>query len=163
MHIALISVEVNRSMCDQGISTPFVNRSDAECFTVCGVGAFEHFCNANMDDVRLNVQVQLPKPTPQCYDIYRQPISREQWQSYQRTPQYRRIGLWQNENATEHVSTVWTGVDDSGCQPPHIFETMLVRFHDGTPRIENVFKSTCLADAREAHRQVIELVREGRL
>jgi hypothetical protein len=157
---AFMCVEGVQHMREHGVPNPVVNLSDTQILATAAVNAFNVFCNVNMDGVQMNVQVEV-QPDPQFADKYGTPITEAQWQELQRDHAYKQVALWRN--GLESVFTMWTGLDINGCKPPHIFATVVVRFVDAVPQIQHRFQSTCLADAREAHRQVIELVRVGRL
>ena len=125
---ALMCVEGVHEMRERGIPGPAVNLSDTQIFVSAALNAFNLFVNVNMDNVRMNVDVQV-RPDVQFRNKYSQPITEEVWQGLQRDPDYKWIAKWQN--GLENVYTVWTGVDGNGCQPPHIFATAVIRFIDG--------------------------------
>jgi hypothetical protein len=157
---ALLCVKGVQNMRELGVPSPAVNLSDTQIFVSAAVNAFNVFVNVNMDDGAMNINLQVG-PDPKFADKYGAPITHEQWLELQQSASYKQIDIWRN--GIESVYTVWTGIDTNGCQPPHIFATAVVRFIDGDPQVQRTFRTTNLNDAHEAHRQVIELVRQGRV
>jgi hypothetical protein len=161
VHTALLCVDCVQHMREEGSPNPAVNLTDTQVFVTAAVTAFNLFINANMDDnMRFSTSVQVG-PDPKFADKYGAPITYEQWMELQRNGSYKQVDLWRN--GFEAVYTVWTGLDNSGCVPPHIFATAVVRFIDGHPEVQNTFRTTNLAEAHKAHAQVIQLVRAGEL
>lgn len=161
VQVGLLCVEGVHRMREEGIPSPAVNLSDTQVFIHAAINAFNAFVNINLDGVAMNVNVRVG-PDPQFADKYGAPITETQWLELQRDRAYKQIAMWRNESRVA-VFTVWTGMDANGCTPPHIFATVVGRFTDEGMEFSHTFKSTCLADAREAHRQAVELVKAGRL
>lgn len=164
LQIGWLSVEVADHLKSEGTTVPIGSGSPTEVLTVCTLGAFEHFVNVHMDDMRMNVKVKFEEPSPKLYDKYCQEITREQWAKLHQHPTYDRIALWHSDSEHRHVSTIWTGLDENHCEPPHIFETMVVHVHgQNQGHIARVFKTRNLAEARAAHHEAVALVKAGRL
>lgn len=158
---ALMCVESVHEMREREIPNPAVNLSDTQILVTAAIQAFNLFLNVNMEDGGMVVQVQVG-PDPKFADKYGAPITQEQWLELQRDRAYKQIAMWHNEYRVA-VFTMWTGCDTNACTPPHIFATVVGRFTDEGMEFTHTFKTTCLADAREAHRQAVELVKAGRL
>lgn len=167
---AWASVEISRMLRAEGQHIPVgATGSDVEVFTICGVEMMQHLCNMEMDGMRMNVSVE-PIYTPQgrqaprMFDKAGQPISLQQWSIYAEDEHYKRVGLWYSDTHRTHVSTVWTGVDPGTCPQPQIFETMIVGIDQHEqPHIRRIIRTPTLGTAQEVHRQVIELVKAGRM
>lgn len=162
LRTAWMCVEGVQHMREQDIP-PAVNFTDRQVFITAAINAFNVFLNINMDGVILQTPVAVePEEVEVKYaDKYGKPITQDEWLQLLRGNFYKQVDLWRN--GLESVYTVWTGVDTNGCTPPHIFATAVVRTIDGEPQVQKAFRSTCLADARRAHRGAIELVKQGKI
>lgn len=163
MHIAILSVEISRSLREQGVEIPVGDGSDDDILTMCGVQAFEWVCNAYMDNLAMQVTVK-KNPRPPTYDKQARPIPHGLWMDYQqRGEEYKRVALWRSENNRECVSTIWTGIDPNGCEPPHIFQTLAFRFEGSEPKAVRTFPTHNIYEAMAAHQQVVALMQRGKL
>ena len=162
--VASLSCEIAARMREHGVQVPVGNGSDAEVFTICGLGAFEHIVNAYLPEgARLHVEVRPIGDGPKFYDRHHRRITLQQWTVLQEDLNYKRVALWENDSGDRHVSTVWTGIDPSQGHA-QIFETIVVgasqdREHD----ILHTVRCITEEEALQVHHALVAACQRGEL